>query len=157
MRPRRRCLVPALVAVAVAVSGAAGCGDDGDDVIPYDCSTEPRAEPFVPGMQQVGAGGTSFTLVSSEPSPPIRDDNRWELQIGDGGAFTGAVEVVPFMPDHRHGTPIAPVVTPVAGSPGRFVADPVNLWMPGLWDVTVRATPAGGVRDEVVFRLCIDG
>lgn len=149
---RLACLAPLLAAAAACA------GDDGDHGTTYNCEAEDRDEVFTAGMQKTGAGGMTFTLVSSTPAPPGRDDNTWIIDVATGGApFAGPVVVTPFMPDHNHGTPIEAVVTPVAGTPGRYEAAPVNLWMPGLWEITVEAQPTATTRDSAVFRFCITG
>lgn len=155
-------LMPRLLVAAVALSVgsfAAACSsdDDGDDTM-VNCAIEDRDDDFLAGMSKVGAGGMTFTLTSATPSPPGRDDNTWVIDIATpSGPFSGTVTVVPFMPDHRHGTPVEVVVTPDAQTPGRFSAAPINLWMPSLWEITIRATPAGGTADSAVFRFCIAG
>jgi hypothetical protein len=151
-----RLLVLAFVASLGSVAACAG--DDGGDTM-VNCAIEDRDDDFLAGMAKTGAGGMTFTLTSATPSPPGRDDNTWVLDIATPtGPFTGTVTVVPFMPDHRHGTPVEVVVTPDPQMPGRFSAAPINLWMPSLWEITVRATPAGGgTADSTVFRFCIAG
>lgn len=148
--------VPRIFA-AITLTALAACSSD-DTETPVNCDLEDRDDEFLAGMQKIGAGGTTFTLTSATPSPPGRDDNTWVIDISTtSGPFTGAVEVVPFMPDHRHGTPVEVIVTPDANTPGRFTATPINLWMPSLWEITVRATPALGTADSAVFRFCIPG
>jgi hypothetical protein len=149
--------MPRLFSALLLAALAACSGDDSDDGS-VNCDLEDRDDEFLAGMQKVGAGGMTFTLVSATPSPPGRDDNTWVIDIATGaGPFAGEVTVVPFMPDHRHGTPIEVIVTPEAGTPGRFNATPINLWMPSLWEITVRATPTGGTTDSAVFRFCVSG
>lgn len=156
MTPMPRLLSGLLAAGLLAALGACA-GDDGGDTT-VNCDLEDRDDEFLAGMQKVGAGGTTFTLVSATPAPPGRDDNTWVIEIATpSGPFSGSVEVIPFMPDHRHGTPIEVIVTPDAQTPGRYTAAPINLWMPSLWEITVRATPAGGAADSAVFRFCIPG
>jgi len=152
-------------AALIALGGlvVAGCGGDDDslytDAGTYNCAAETRDEEFVAGMEKTGTNGVTFTLVSSTPAPPSRGDNVWVIDLDEAGTPTvdATMAVTPFMPDHRHGTPIIPVVTPDTGTPGRYDVEPVNLWMPGLWEITVDATPQGGVKDTVVFRFCITG
>jgi hypothetical protein len=150
----RRGSLVILLTVAACGGGEADPPDAG-----YDCEAEDRDEEFVAGMAKTGANGLTFTLVSSTPAPPARHDNVWVIEIDDAGApLAGAlVEVTPFMPDHRHGTPTPAVVTE-DDTAGRYLADPVNLFMSGLWEVTVEATPEGGTvadRDEAVFTFCV--
>jgi hypothetical protein len=143
---------------ALVLAALAACSSDDHDDDTVNCDLEDRDDEFLAGMEKVGAGGMTFTLVSATPSPPGRDNNTWVIDIATpAGPFAGAVTVVPFMPDHRHGTPIEVVVTPDASTPGRFDATPINLWMPSLWEITVRATPTTGTADSAIFRFCIPG
>ena len=149
--------ITALTALAaVAACGGKTTTNDLPDA-GYDCTVETRADMFSAGMMKVGSQGKlTFKLMSSTPAPPSRGDNTWQVDIVDGGgaAVTGAAVVVtPFMPDHNHGTGIKAVVT--EPSAGHYQVTPVNLWMPGLWQVTVRATPSGGTADAAVFSFCI--
>jgi len=154
-----------LLAASLLVAVVPACGGGGSEEpdAGYNCEVETRDEEFVAGMTKTGGLGLEFVLVSSEPAPPARNDNTWVLELHDatGAPLDGAtVDVRPFMPDHNHGTSIETQVTPVDGTPGRYTLDPVNMFMPGVWEVTIRATPAGGTqadRDEVVFTFCISG
>ena len=150
------------LAVAVAVFGGGGaCSDDATDDggTTYNCEAETRDEQFLAGMQKQAPGGTLVALTSAMPAPPGRDDNTWAVAVSkSGAALAGAtVKVTPFMPDHRHGTSVPVVVTPDPATPGHYELSPINLWMPGLWEITIDVTPAGGMRDSVVFRFCITG
>lgn len=148
-----------LACLAPLLTAAAACGSDDDsDPEMYNCEAEDRDEDFTAGMQKTGAGGMTFTLVSSTPAPPARNDNVWVIDVTSGGQpFDGTVDVVPFMPDHRHGTSIEAIITPVAGTPGRYNVEKVNLFMPGLWEVTVEARPTETTSDSAIFRFCITG
>jgi len=150
----------ALIAAASFTLGA--CGDDDGhsghaDAAAVNCAVETRADPYVAGMEEAGANGYSVKLMASTPAPPAKGDNAWELQVLSGTTpLDGAtVTVTPFMPDHGHGTPIGATVT-AGATAGMYDADPVNLWMPGYWEVTV-AIDDGGTTDSVVFKTCIDG
>lgn len=149
-------LRPGMMFLLAAAAAACSGGDD-DDGESYNCEAEDRDEDFVAGMEKTD-GETTFKLVSSAPAPPTRGDNVWILEIRTANApYEGAVEVTPFMPDHRHGTSIVTVVTPVAGTPGQYDAMPVNLFMPGLWEITVETQPTPTTGDSVVFRFCVSG
>jgi hypothetical protein len=163
MRPASLVLLSARGIGLVGLLALAACGGDSDGPgefadAGYNCAIETRDEDFFAGMEKVGAGGLTFRLVSSTPAPPSRDNNAWDIELLSGSEpVSGAtLKITPFMPDHRHGTSIKPVITP-GQDPGRYNADPINLWMPGLWEVTIKATTAGDapVTDEVVFRFCI--
>lgn len=135
-------------------------GHDGDHAdAGHDCEADTRDEEFVAGMSKTGsADAYTFTLVDSTPAPPDKGDNAWTLELTDAeGAPVDGVdfEVEPFMPDHAHGTPKQVVVTPMGD--GLYGLDPVNLFMPGLWEITVRAVDGDTTLDSVVFRFCISG
>ena len=149
--------------LAVAGLGLVGCSDDDghtheDAATTVRCVDETRTDPYVAGMEVVGTNGYKVKLMSSTPAPPAKGDNLWELQLLDSSdtPIDGAtLDLTPFMPDHGHGTPIGATVTPM-NSDGMYMADPVNLWMPAYWEVTVDIDD-GGVTDSVVFKTCIDG
>jgi hypothetical protein len=152
----------AVLMTAAAMLG--GCSDhgnghnDGADAAPVNCEVETRDDEYVAGLEKIGASGLAVVLVESTPAPPAKNDNTWRLRVLDSagtplGGLT--VEVTPFMPDHGHGTPINAEVTALA-EPGEYQAAPINLWMPGLWEVRV-AVESPDVSDSVVFRFCIEG
>jgi hypothetical protein len=152
-------LLAAILGTALAACGGSKPGEGVPDA-GYNCAEDTRGETFTAGMSKVGTQGLlTFKLMSSTPAPPSRGDNTWELDIVDqGGApVAGAtVTVVPFMPDHNHGTSIKAVVT--EKSPGHYEATPINLWMVGFWQITITARPAaGGAPDAVPFNFCIPG
>jgi hypothetical protein len=147
---RSSILLAALAAVTLASCG----GDDGGEDEVVDCAMEDRADTFVVGLARTG--GLTFRLMSSTPAPPSRGNNTWDIEIidGAGAPVTGAaVSVKPFMPDHQHGTGVRAKLT--ESGAGRYQATPVNLWMPGLWEITVQARPTTGQPDEVVYRFCV--
>jgi hypothetical protein len=113
----------------------------------------------VPNLQQPGAQRKlSFVLVSSDPGPPIKGNNTWVVRVLDSAnqPVPGATLTVrPYMPDHGHGTPI--VVMPTETSPGTYTLSPVNLFMSGLWQVTIDVSAPGGVSDSGVFSFCAEG
>jgi hypothetical protein len=39
-------------------------------------------------------------------------------------------------------------------APGQYQLSPVNLWMPGLWEITISAI-SGATTDSAVYRFCI--
>ena len=59
------------------------------------------------------------------------------------------------MPDHGHGASKEAIVTP-SGTDGMYDVDPVNLWMPGFWEVRFNVM-AAGASDRIVFAFCIEG
>jgi hypothetical protein len=143
------------------VLASAACGTTPTEDPPVDCAKVTNADTFVVGLEKVGTGGMlDFKMMSAEPAPPMRGDNVWVMQINAmssgtvGNPVTGAsMTATPFMPSHQHGSPIAVVVTPMANA-GQYKLDPVNLWMPGVWETTLAVSTPGG-SDNVMFRFCI--
>ena len=140
------------------VLAAGACSDDGGDGTSYNCAEETRDEEFVMGLTKAGVDGRlEFKLVSSDPAPPSRGDNRWIVQLSTMTAPVmpvsgAAMTVTPFMPDHQHVSGETVIVTPTATA-GEYQLDPVNLFMPGLWEITLRVT--GATEDRAVFRFCL--
>jgi hypothetical protein len=149
-----------LISGAVLFLGAVGaCADDGgDDDTSYNCAEETRDDEFAFGLTKPGESSRiEFKLLSSEPAPPHRGDNTWIVQLDTmtqpTSPVTGAVmSATPFMPDHAHGSGKSVVITPMT-EPGQYKLEPVNMWMPGLWEVTMQVT--GANSDRVVFRFCL--
>lgn len=120
------------------------------------CAAEDRDEDFVIGLSKSSPLFTA-TFVSANPAPPIKDDNTWVMEFTDpGGAplVDPTIVVIPMMPDHGHGTPVAAVVTATTTA-GQYTIDPVNLFMEGLWEITFDVTVAGE-QDTVVFKFCVE-
>lgn len=139
----------------------AACGtNDGDDEPPVDCTKVTGADTFTVGLPKMGQGGTlDFKLLSATPAPPARGDNTWVVQINETASGAAPLEgatlqVTPFMPAHQHGSPIMVQVTPMPDA-GQYKLEPVNLWMPGVWETTIRAS-AGTSTDSAVYKFCIE-
>lgn len=143
------------LALALFAPACAGDDDDGGDHTEVNCATESRDDEYVAGMSKEG-DAFSFRLMDSVPAPPDKDDNVWTIRIEDGGEGVPdlAVDVSLNMPDHGHGTPVEVVITDEGD--GVYVADPVNMWMPGLWDVKITADD-GVTSDDATFRFCVQG
>jgi hypothetical protein len=145
--------------LAAAVLAACG-GDDGTEET-VDCTKVTGADTFVVGLEKMGTSGNlDFRMMSATPAPPARGDNTWEFQISSmssgvvGAPIDGAMlQVTPFMPAHQHGSPIQVEIT--AGTNGMYTLAPVNLWMPGVWETTIRATSAS-TTDSSVYKFCIE-
>src|SRR5689334_22806698 len=137
-----RLLVLSLASIVMAACGGGGTmTPDADEALA--CINSGRGDTYVVGLEHAGkAGQLDFKLMSADPAPPGFNNNTWVIQVNAmtsgvvGAPVTGAtVTVTPFMPDHQHGTQIRAVVTAMPG--GQYQLAPINMWMPGYWEVTI--------------------
>jgi hypothetical protein len=129
-------------------------GETGDESV---CAVETRDDDFAIGLSKSGSL-VRATFVSASPAPPIKGDNTWVLDITDlnGGPLADStITALPMMPDHGHGTPIDAVVVALPDA-GRYEITPVNLFMTGLWQITIDVTLAGGEQDSLMFGFCVE-
>jgi hypothetical protein len=148
----------------LAVVAAFGCdapeqdAGDEDEMMEVGCAAETRADDYALGLEKSGAT-VRVQFVDAVPAPPDRGDNTWVVRVLDlasGQPVDDALlDVEPYMPDHNHGSSIATGVTPT-GEPGELQLDPVNLFMPALWEVRLNFVRADETPDQVVFRFCVD-
>lgn len=109
--------------------------------------------------QESQHGKFTLQMLNADPAPPAKANNSWDIKLMDaaGAPLEGAtITVKPFMPDHGHGSSIRAVVTEASSGGGEYAISPINLWMPGLWQVTL-STEAAGVTDDIVLGFCIAG
>ena len=109
------------------------------------------------GLTHTGKNGLSVTLQSSDPATPVRGDNSWVLEMMDDAneplvEIADATSVTPRMPAHGHGTSVVARVR--EEDDGIYRVDPINLFMPGVWEVGI-SVETTEVTDEVVFSVCI--
>lgn len=128
-----------------------------DDAPVRDCSADDRDDTYAMGLTHSGAWAT-VAILDAIPAPPSRGDNTWTVQVIDADATPRddlAIVVDPFMRDHGHGSTIRCDVEP-GDAPGTYVLTPVNMFMPGLWDVTLHIAADDRDDDAVVFSFCVD-
>jgi hypothetical protein len=143
----------------VAACGGGGAPSDADEGLA--CVASGRGETYVVGLEHPGVvGALDFKLMSAVPAPPGFNDNTWIIQINamsagivGAPATDASLTVTPFMPDHQHGTAIRAKVEPMPEA-GQYKLTPINMWMPGLWEITIKAQ-VGTVSDTVVYKFCI--
>jgi hypothetical protein len=143
--------------ISTALLLLAACSAGAPDAGVVGCETNPKAEVYAAGMKQSGDGSKlSFVLVSSDPGPPLRGTNTWKVKVLDtaGQPVTGAtLTVTPFMPEHGHGSQVVPTVT---AEGDQYEITNLYLFMPGLWQITVKAV-SGGTTDSAAFTFCVAG
>lgn len=158
--PTVKKLASLALAPVVVLSAACGSGDDGNPIPDQvDCSKETRADTYAAGMSKTGAQGFEFRLMEAAPTPPAKGDNDWTIEVLDASStpMDGiSLDITPFMPDHGHGTTVNADITPTQEA-GTYDVNPVNLWMPGYWEITVDASDDSGPLDSAVFAFCIEG
>ncbi len=145
-----------------ADGGSAAAGGTGGLTGDVSCAADPRVDAYAPGLTKPGGAGVlTFELSSSQPSPPAKGQNTFEVSVrdGDGEPLTGALGIELFMPDHGHGTTVTPVVS-FDESSQRFTIAPVYLFMAGVWrvELALSASDADAVPiDSAEFFFCIEG
>lgn len=148
---RRLALAPALALVAC---GGGSAPPDADEALA--CIASKRGQDYAVGLEPATPGAAlDVKMMSADPAPPGFNNNTWVVQIArraTGAPVTGGdVSVVPFMPDHQHGTlPVKVQELPQ----GQYQLTPVNMWMPGYWEITIR-TRIDAIDESVTYKFCI--
>lgn len=144
---------------AALLLGLLGCGvqrgDHSTDTAESECSG--HFDTFHAGVSKLAQpGDVTVELARSDPDPPaVRRANTWWLHLSDaeGAPLPGArLSVTPHMPEHQHGSAQV-VVTELEA--GEYKLSPIELVMPGVWEIPVSVTPPEGQTGEASFRLCI--
>lgn len=140
----------------------AGCGDvqTGQDVGSEVTAPQTPSDSYVAGLEKVGTGETlRVQLTQSDPIPKYTGYYTWKITILDnlGQPIEGAeVGAVPTMPDHGHGT-YPPLTTATENGEGVYTLTDMDLFMSGVWVVTIRVKTAEGTEDEVEYAFLLDG
>ncbi len=123
------------------------------------CADDPRVEPYAVGLSAEAPDGITVTMMDASPAPPAKGNNAITIQIADkdGNPLSGVdVSFKAYMPDHGHSSSIIPDVTEQGG--GKYKLSPINLFMPGVWELTFGVTaPGAPMTSNALFTLCIDG
>jgi hypothetical protein len=123
------------------------------------CETDPRVDTYVANLSKTSQSGAfKVSLVSGDPAPPAKGSNSWTIKITDASGAPMPnlpISVVPFMPDHGHGTSIVPQIT--ASADGTYTVNPLYLFMPGVWRITITLDADAAVPVAASFFFCIEG
>ncbi len=151
-------MLAGVLAVGCGGQNGADPGVDGSALL-SSCATETRAVPYTPNLSRPSLSGNSTVILTKiAPAPLTRGLNDWTVKILDasGAPESGlTIKTVAWMPDHGHGPSVQPVVTPVSGQSGVYLATPVDFFMAGYWEVTFTWQPATGAQESAVFPICI--
>ncbi|MEP7122249.1 MAG: FixH family protein [Byssovorax sp.] len=124
------------------------------------CAKDPRTVPYAVGVEAKSTDGAlTVQFMDADPAPPTKGNNTWRVKLVDaaGKPVNGATIVTkPYMPDHAHGSSIKPQAT-AKGTDGTYEITPVNLFMPGVWQITFTVTAPGGMAESAVVSFCVDG
>lgn len=156
---RSHVISAASVAFALAVMGCSSSDGDAQTAGPSaatGCAADTRKDVYTAGLTK-RAGSLSVKLVDAAPAPPSKGTNAMTIAVTDaaGVPVDGAtVRVLPFMPDHGHGSAVTPVVA--AAGAGTYTVSKVYFAMAGLWKVSITVETSSGTQ-EAVFQFCLDG
>jgi hypothetical protein len=136
--PAHKRILEAGLVLAIAL-GAGACGEETPvDVVPVFEGT--------PSQVVTTDSGQLRVAVRYWPQPQVVGLNAVELAMTDsaGQPVDGlTIDVFPWMPAHGHGASVQPTIT--SDRAGVFVASPLQLFMPGAWEL--RLTIGGAVSD----------
>ena len=150
-----RSLVALSLLLAVAACGGGSSSPDAGDVV--NCATDARVTTYKPNLTVASkTSGTKVTLVSSDPAPPAKAVNTWNLHVTDAGGNplpTVTLNVDTLMPDHGHKSTTVPQVTNKGA--GDYTVTLLDLFMPGVWHVWFFTGTA--TTDTADFWFCVQG
>jgi len=154
-----------LAGALLALAGACGQSDDHDHpTATVPCDEEPRADAFSGDLEKTGDAGLAiFTLHSIDPEPSDIGDNDWQMSVrsavGDTPLSGCDLDILPFMPDHEHGSnqPHG-----VEGEPSHYSITGLRFIMPGYWQNTATITcpeneNGGEMTDTTIYGFCVEG
>ena len=146
------------VGVSACSSGGGDAPNGSSGSPPSACAQDNRKDIYIAGLAKQTAGSLSVKIMEATPAPPAKLTNAMTLQVVDAAGLPvegASLSVVPFMPDHGHGSAIKPTVTPKGG--GVYAVTNLYYPMPGLWRVTVTIQMPNIAAQDVAFSFCIDG
>jgi len=109
------------------------------------------------GTEQASRQQHYRVRVHERSEPALNQFQAWTLQVtsADGKPVSGAaVNVTGGMPQHGHGMPSLPQVSP-GTAPGEYRVEGLQFSMPGWWEVHVYVSK-DRVDDIATFNLVID-
>jgi len=149
--------------LCIACAGPSDGEHDGGDRL-VDENPPGDGDQYEDGISKTGEE-VVVTIESADPAPPDRGLNTWIMTASlDGQPLDDAIITVsPFMPEHNHGSTPADYVgiAVLDADTPRFEVGPFDLFMPGLWEVTVTvqsdSLASSNGTDEVMFVFDLEG
>lgn len=124
----------------------------------HDANNASDVDVYADGLMKMGHNENFHVmLMGADPAPPDVGDNVWTIRVmdTDDNPVDGAkVTVTPFMPAHGHGTSPADF-TGTFTENGTYEVGPMDLFMPGKWETTVKVE--GESEDMVTFTFMLEG
>ena len=124
------------------------------------CS-QPESGCFSPSWQ-AQSDNYHLELLSSDPERPERGVNTWIIAVKANDESKEALTnceltVVPFMPEHGHGSPMMPTVSEL--SAGQYEVNDIVFNMPGLWELEfqVNCLLEAMQAESMVYTFWLDG
>jgi hypothetical protein len=153
--PSCRPTAAALLLLVTASCGGSNSGNGaGGDVI--NCQNDARVAQYAANLTVTSkAASMKFVLQQSNPAPPARGTDTWTIRVTDAAGTPMphlSLSVLPFMPDHGHGTSVTAQVT--SNGDGTYSVAPLYFFMPGVWRITFTSTSPS---DTAEFWFCIPG
>lgn len=108
---------------------------------------------------QASQGGKFTVSYKSDLDPvTINKLHTWTVHVADSAGQpvdNATVAIDGGMPEHNHGMPTQPIVTPLGS--GDYRAEGMKFQMPGWWTVTVTVTDTVGTAqgDSATFNLLL--
>ena len=153
--------------IIAIIALALGCSAGDDDANGHDHehanhmtenNVDPEVDVYADGLMKMGhEGNFHVMLMAANPAPPDVGENTWTIRVvdTDDNPIDGAkVTVTPFMPAHGHGTSPADY-TGTFTEDGTYEVGPFDLFMPGVWETTVKVE--GDVEDMAKFTFMLEG
>ncbi len=145
------------VPVVILLLLIGGCAGPAAQTAPAQPGAVTRPAQIDTAAEQMSAGGLYRIRYAANEAPvAINKLHTWTVHIetADGAALDGAaVSVEGGMPEHNHGLPTKPLVTPIGG--GDYRVEGLKFQMPGWWTVTV-SVAEGDRQDSATFNLLLD-
>ena len=148
-------VLPMLLCAAVAC-GQGAAVDSGAD-FNRACDDGEPFDAYVDGLGRATTNGVHQLALTSDPGPPDVGQVGFVIEVDGGAMLDGVVELRPWMPLHGHGT-VPEILSGAHDGSGSYAFEPVDLFMPGLWELHVSVDALGdGQMDEGLYRFCLEG